>query len=86
LRCCTGPPHTFDQVDVCDDQSVATWAETVFAAAGQIELLVNNAAVILDELGVADVVTRQRGSRHGERLPQDGDCLIDFTDENADEQ
>lgn len=39
-------PHQFAAVDVADDDAVRRWAESVLAAAGPPDLLVNNAAVI----------------------------------------
>ena len=38
--------HRFDAVDVADDGQVAQWANTVFEAAGDVDLLINNAALM----------------------------------------
>src|SRR5271167_4016935 len=38
-------PHSFDVVDVVDDDQVRRWAEKVLAG-GPVDLLVNNAALI----------------------------------------
>src|ERR1700676_1921517 len=38
-------PHSFDVVDVADDDQVRRWAEKVLAG-GLVDLLVNNAALI----------------------------------------
>jgi len=39
-------PHRFDAVDISDDRQVAAWAATIFEAAGGVDLLINNAALI----------------------------------------
>jgi NAD(P)-dependent dehydrogenase (short-subunit alcohol dehydrogenase family) len=39
-------PHRFDAVDVADDAAVAAWAKSVLAEAGQVDLLINNAALM----------------------------------------
>jgi NAD(P)-dependent dehydrogenase (short-subunit alcohol dehydrogenase family) len=41
-----GPPHDFAAVDVTDAGQVKAWADTVMAAHGPPDLLLNNAAVI----------------------------------------
>lgn len=39
-------PHRFHAVDVADDAAVAAWAGEVLAAAGAVDLVVNNAALM----------------------------------------
>ncbi len=39
-------PHRFDVVDVADDDQVRRWADAVWEAAGQVDLVINNAALI----------------------------------------
>jgi NAD(P)-dependent dehydrogenase (short-subunit alcohol dehydrogenase family) len=39
-------PHRFDAVDVADDAAVARWAASVLAAAGHVDLVINNAALM----------------------------------------
>lgn len=39
-------PHRFEQVDVADDSQVRRWADASLSALGDVDLLVNNAAVI----------------------------------------
>jgi NAD(P)-dependent dehydrogenase (short-subunit alcohol dehydrogenase family) len=46
LRECHGAPHTFDAVDVVDDEQVKSWAKRVLTTHKAPDLLVNNAAVI----------------------------------------
>jgi len=41
-----GKPHRFDCVDVADDAQVASWCESLIAAYGPPDLVVNNAATI----------------------------------------
>ena len=42
--------HRFDQVDVTDRQAVQTWIDDVAEQYGQIDVLVNNAGVLRDNL------------------------------------
>jgi NAD(P)-dependent dehydrogenase (short-subunit alcohol dehydrogenase family) len=46
LRATLGPSHRFEALDVADDTAVQAWAETVIAALGVPDLLLNNAAVM----------------------------------------
>jgi NAD(P)-dependent dehydrogenase (short-subunit alcohol dehydrogenase family) len=46
LRKRFGSPHTFQVVDVVDDQQVRRWAETLLALGEPVDLLINNAAVV----------------------------------------
>jgi NAD(P)-dependent dehydrogenase (short-subunit alcohol dehydrogenase family) len=39
-------PHCFDPVDVTDDKAVRQWAVAVLKAAGNVDLLINNAGLI----------------------------------------
>jgi NAD(P)-dependent dehydrogenase (short-subunit alcohol dehydrogenase family) len=39
-------PHRFERVDVADDNQVRRWADASLSALGDVDLLVNNAAVI----------------------------------------
>jgi NAD(P)-dependent dehydrogenase (short-subunit alcohol dehydrogenase family) len=39
-------PHRFDRVDVADDDAVGRWAKASLAALGEVDLLVNNAAIM----------------------------------------
>jgi NAD(P)-dependent dehydrogenase (short-subunit alcohol dehydrogenase family) len=39
-------PHRFDAVDVVDDAAVARWAQATLQAAGHVDLVINNAALI----------------------------------------
>jgi len=39
-------PHSFERVDVADDSQVRRWADASLSALGEVDLLVNNAAVI----------------------------------------
>lgn len=43
-----GPPHRFDVCDVADAESVRRWARAALDALGPPDLLINNAAVMLD--------------------------------------
>lgn len=59
LARCHGDAGTFIPVDVADDDQVATWAESVLAAGGAPDLVLNNAALInsshpLWEVGAAE--------------------------------
>jgi NAD(P)-dependent dehydrogenase (short-subunit alcohol dehydrogenase family) len=46
LRARWPAPHRFDAVDVADDAAVARWAASVLAAAGHMDLVINNAALM----------------------------------------
>jgi NAD(P)-dependent dehydrogenase (short-subunit alcohol dehydrogenase family) len=46
LRARWPAPHQFQAVDVADDDDVARWAKDVLAAAGGVDLIVNNAALM----------------------------------------
>jgi NAD(P)-dependent dehydrogenase (short-subunit alcohol dehydrogenase family) len=46
LRARWPAPHQFQAVDVADDDAVARWAKDVLAAAGGVDLIVNNAALM----------------------------------------
>lgn len=39
-------PHRFERIDVADDDQVRRWADASLSALGDVDLLVNNAAVI----------------------------------------
>jgi NAD(P)-dependent dehydrogenase (short-subunit alcohol dehydrogenase family) len=39
-------PHRFERVDIADENQVRRWAEASLAALGDVDLLVNNAAII----------------------------------------
>jgi NAD(P)-dependent dehydrogenase (short-subunit alcohol dehydrogenase family) len=48
LRRQLGAPHRFDAADVADAEAVRQWAEAALASHGPPDLLINNAAIILN--------------------------------------
>ncbi len=50
-----GPrPFTLDTVDVTDESAVREWVQSIEARRGQVDVLVNNAGVIDDEVGIEE--------------------------------
>ena len=55
LRSRYGPPHDFAALDVSDDAAVAAWAERVLRDVGVPDLLINNAAIMVDPASLWEV-------------------------------
>ena len=53
-----GPPHRFDRVDLRADADVRQWAERVLAA-GEVDLLINNAAVVNRNAPLWEITDRE---------------------------
>jgi 3-oxoacyl-[acyl-carrier protein] reductase len=45
-----GPEHSYNQVDVTDREAVQTWVDTVAAQHGRVDVLINNAGILRDNL------------------------------------
>ena len=64
--------HRFDQVDVTDRQAVQTWIDDVAAQYGQIDVLVNNAGILRDNL-----LVKVKGGELVKQMPEaDFDLVI----------
>ena len=55
------PPHSFEVVDIGDDEQVRSWAQSVLAEIGPPDLLINNAALINENAALWDVPSDEFG-------------------------